>query len=84
MSQQFLNATQISPGIQKMRGERMTEGMGADLFPDAGGQDILVKNPFHGSWMNPPVISTPDQWGLAADIVVAVFRMQVHIAPQGR
>jgi hypothetical protein len=75
MSQQFLNAPQIRSGIQKMRGERMAEGMGADLFRDACGHDILVQNPLNGSGMDPPVILAPDQWGLAAKAFAGIFRL---------
>ena len=42
VAQHLLNATQIAPAVQEMRGKGMPEGMGAEFLPQSGLPDPLA------------------------------------------
>ena len=49
VSEQFLDGANVRPGTQKIRGERMTEGVGVDILGNSRFGGRSRNNPLHGA-----------------------------------
>lgn len=63
MAQQNLNGTQIGAGFEQMRGETVTQGMGMDIFAEAGMLGGLLTGLPNGFWIDrSTAVVTPCSW----------------------